>query len=393
MAVLDRNTMKEVAASGAVGRDYQKQDFDQTQVSGPQSSMGVTNTNQVATTNQTQATSSYALNTTPEILAALHSFISTMQDRPRITAQELDATAPLPVKQFQAAGGGQSYVGAFGSPTAPQGGGQFVYVDPKTGQQLTEQQAAKLTAERTRQREQLTAEAGIIKGGTVEQQTQQAERAREIARNRETQGKYSKEAAITDAQGLSNYFARVLSEQQMPGILRAAEGSGASQGTTRALLTQQAIQRTGEVATKAGLDAAVAYGGINNQLASVLEALTRSDPNSVSAQLLQAFQVGKGISQNQSGLTNVSGTTNTVGTQVQQQVKSGEVQDTRRVYHDEGQVPLNNLGGPVAPIVSANPRVYEYTVHSRAPVEALQTGVAPANEDVAYDTGDNYNFF
>lgn len=135
-----------------------------------------------------------------------------------------------------------------------------------------------------------------------------AERQLEIERNRALQGEYSKAAAMVDAQNLTAYFQRKMMEEAMPSITRGAEGAGTSQSTVRALLAQKAATQTAENAAAAGTQLAVSYGGINTQLAGVLEALTRSDPNSPLAMLLNAIGLTKGATQSTSGSQSSSGT-------------------------------------------------------------------------------------
>lgn len=282
-------------------------DFIETSVKGPQTTRTSSNTTQEQRSNQTSVSSSYQLNTTPEILEILNQFVQQMSDRPVVSMKEASAKFPKAVAKY-----------------VPYGAEAWVYIDPTTGRQMSNAEAQKFNAEQDAKAQQLMQSSGVIRGGTADQRAVSDARLLEIDRNRETQGKYSKEAAFADAKMLGDYFTRILTEQQMPGILRAAEGSGASQGSTRALLTEQAIARNAESASKTGLDAAAAYGQINNQLAGVLEALTRQDPNSISNQLLNAINASKGIVQAGSQIQNVSGTTKTTTSQNQVQ-NAGEV--------------------------------------------------------------------
>jgi hypothetical protein len=166
------------------------------------------------------------------------------------------------------------------------------------GELMSFTQAQAFNAQQLKLRESLSKSASA---GTPDEQKRLADRNLEIERNRQTQGKYSKEAALADAQNLTGYFARKMMEEAMPGIVRGAEGAGTSQGTVRALLSEQAAGRTAEAGAMVGSQLATGYGQINNQLAGVLEMLTRSDPNSTTNQLLQALSVAKGATQSQSG--------------------------------------------------------------------------------------------
>lgn len=367
MPAVDRNTGQPAASP------YAQQSFDQTQTTGP----STTNTTGTTTSNtqsrQVTASSSYALNTTPQARDALNNLIETLQDRPIISQDEANAKFPLATATY-----------------SRYGAQSWVYTNPMTGLSMSAQEAQLFNQQQQAKQQEYVKSGGMIAGGTIEQKAAQAERQIEIERNRVTQDKYSKEAAIADSKALSNYFSRVLTEQQMPGILRAAEGSGASQSSTRALLTNDAIARTSESAAKTGIEAAVAYGGINTNLAQVLEQLTRSDPNGVTAQLLQALNVAKGI---ETSGSNVSvGTTNqtTTGTTDQTAVNSGNTVTTSR------------YNTPVNTTQFSNPSLNVPTASAYTPSSQAGTGYVVANpttpayqgaEFVNYGGGDSNVFF
>jgi hypothetical protein len=381
MAIVDVNTGR--PASNTV---QQNQNIGSTQVTGPQSSQTVTSGVQAQSSNQVTNSSSYAMNTTPTILNALENFITQMSDRPAISNSQLESDYPLVVPKIVAGTSGSVFAG---------GSGQFgvsggvSYINPVTGLNMSEEESRAFNAKQMAKREQVRQASGVIKGGTEQQRAVSDARLQEIQRNRETQGKYTKEAAQADAQNLSGYFSRILTEQQMPGILRGAEGSGTSKGTTRSLLTQQAIARTAEVAAKTGLDASAQYGQINNQLAGTLELLTRQDPNSTENQLLQALGIGKGIVQAQSGSQSQSGNQVTKTNQVQDQTKSAEV-----INKVQQELPITNTGG-FAPYTGASADTY--TPSSMAgtmyvqkdPYSDATFGNDIGGTDEAYATGDS----
>lgn len=373
MAV-DRNTG--LATGRNSGND---QSFMQVQGTSPTNVNSQTQSSQKQVSSQSQSGRSYTMNTTPGILTSLEKFIAQMSDSNNVSEADLDSKAPLPYRTFKSGVGSVGYSGG------------WVYIDPKTGQTLNDEAGAKLLADRTKEREQITSSAGITPGGTSDQRFIADARKTEIGRTREQQGKYSKEAAMADASQLSNYFARVLSEQQMPGILRGAEGAGASQGSMRTLLTQQAIARTGEIATKVGTDLGVAYGGINANLEQVLEALTRQDPNSISNQLLQALSIGKGIVQDTTSSQATSGVSNTSGSQNTQQQNSGKVEATARQFDSPSEGVLNNLGAPATSYApSANAGTGYWEMHD--PYSNTNFINAPAaGED--FSSYDESNFF
>lgn len=305
MAAVDRNTGLPASPYG------QPTSFVDSQVQGPRTTN--TSTTGTTTTSGTQVTSNsnYTLNTTPAAKAAIDALIGQMLDRNNVSDAEAANKFPLATARY--------------TPTG------WVYTNPNTGLTMSPAEANRFNQQQTAKQQEMIKAGGMTAGGTVDQRTIAAERQTEIGRNREQQGKYSKEAAFGDAKALTDYFTRVLSEQQLPGILRAAEGAGASSGTTRALLMNDQIARASESAAKTGLDAAVQYGGLSNQLAATLEALTRQDPNSISNQLIQALSVAKGIEQFGS---NASVTTTQQDTTQQQKSVANQGAQQTTTYRD-----------------------------------------------------------
>jgi hypothetical protein len=304
--------------------DRYNKDFTQTQITGPSSAISSGTEHSTGTSNQvtsgTQITSSSQINTTPDILNALQKYIASMVDRPNITQAELDKQAPLATMQYQYPGG-------------------WYWATPD-GRALPDKNAAdQFNAKQQVKRQELIQSAGITQGGTPAQQAIATARSQEIERDRATQGKYTKEAAFADAQGLSAYFQRVLSEQALPGLTRAAEGAGTSQGSMRALLQQRAVETVAEQASKLGLDAATQYGQINNQLANTLENLTKQDPNSVENQLINAIAISKGMTTSGSQVQNSSQvqTGTSTGDKVSQGVvnKSPDTQTTVKKFSSD----------------------------------------------------------
>jgi len=135
----------------------------------------------------------------------------------------------------------------------------------------------------------------LAAGGTAQQQQLTAERNAEITRNRAQQAGYTKDAAFSDAQSLVNKAIADALRQASPQITAAAEGAGASKSTFRANLTQEAATRGALEGAAQGAQLATAYGTQYNQLAAVLENLTRQDPNSPTALLAQTIVGSKGI--------------------------------------------------------------------------------------------------
>lgn len=118
----------------------------------------------------------------------------------------------------------------------------------------------------------------------------QAARQDAIGEAQDAQQDYSKEAAFTDAAGLITQALQQQMAESMPSIVRAADGAGASAGSMRALLTQQAATNAATAAAAQGAELAVQYGGIANNNGQLLEMLTRSDPTELNA-LLEAMRL------------------------------------------------------------------------------------------------------
>ncbi len=363
MAAIDFNT-------GAPAKTREQEaattNFTQTQATGG----GTTVTNGQQTTNtggrSVQVASNYALNTTPIAKQALNDLIQTLSDRPVIDQSAALAKFPLATAMYDRSNG-------------------WIYHNPVTGVTMSETEVKAFNALQLSKQQEYIKSGGMVAGGTIEQKAQQGERQKEIERNRTTQDKYTKEAAFADSKALGDYFTRILTEQQMPSILRGAEGSGASQGTTRALLTEQAIARNAESATKTGLDAAVGYGQINNQLASTLEALTRSDPNGVAAQLLQALTTAKGIE--------TSGSSVTVGTQDQKQVTNSTQTTTKPA---ETTVIARDYANTTVPAPGINAQPPAYTPSSQAGTGYIERNPmveAAPKPKTNYSVGDANVFF
>lgn len=264
---LDRNTELPVSLQG-IGFSQ-----DQAQITGPRTDTA----SQTSTDRTSQAVSqaSSSLNTTPTALAALDNLINQLSTRSAVSDAELDNEFPLASLQYN--------------------NGKWMYVNPKTGAGMSDQEAKAFNNQQQVQREVRVQKAGVIQGGTPETQQRLADRDIEITRNREQQGKYSKEAAFSDSKALMDKALHDALERELPQITAASEGSGTSKGSMKALLTQRAAERGATEGAALGAGLSVQYGGLSNQLASTLELLTRTDPNSPEALLLQAILGSKGL--------------------------------------------------------------------------------------------------
>lgn len=146
----------------------------------------------------------------------------------------------------------------------------------------------------------------LFQGGTPEQQASRQQRAGEASTIQGERAGFSKEAALSDAQGLIQATLSETLQKLLPTITRAAEGAGTSAGSMRALLAQDAARQASEAAAKAGIGAVGTYGTQFANLSQILESLTRpQDANT--QQLIQALQIARGV-QGQGGVGNQSTT-------------------------------------------------------------------------------------
>lgn len=249
--------------------------FTQSQVqqSGPTATTGGTSGTERAS--QAASSVSSSINTTPAALQALEQLINQLSDRPAVDAKSVESKYPPAVRVF-----------------SPQYGW---YWQSPTGVTMSEQDAQRYNAQQQAKIQTEVQAGGTIKGSSPDYDRSQAERKTEIDRNRQTQASYSKEAATTDANVLMQKAIADALEAAMPQITAGLEGAGTSRSTMAAALTQKAALKGATEGAALGAGLGAQYGQINTALSGVLEALTRSDPNSPTAQLLQAIIASKGL--------------------------------------------------------------------------------------------------
>ena len=311
--------------------------------------------------NQSVSSVLSAVNTTPEALNALNVLLAQLTGtpaKPAVSAAEAKTQLPdvVPISTGERS---RYTVGGWVPATAA------TWRDPLTGKTMSQQEAQRVNRERAQQRKQLVATGATeaVPGGTPEQQQQQADRQQEIVRNRAAQETYSKEAAVGDAQALVNKSIADALEAAAPLITRYSEGAGASRNTTAALLTEKAALKGATEGAALGAQLGVSYGGIQNQLASTLELLTRSDPNSPTALLLQAIIGSKGLVQDSAQSQSTSGTTTKTAETVQQQGPETTYQDTMKQILNPIQPLLDNIN--TAPTTVAQPSQGSYMLVKR----------------------------
>jgi hypothetical protein len=283
------------------------------------------------TSSSSSAVSAINTQNTPGFaLEALQALITQLSDRPAISSQDALNQLPDPISTIKSGG--------------PLGYTQYTqWIDPLTGMSLSETEAIELKRKRQQERTELQRSGGVIAGGTEETRRASGERQTEIQRNRSQQAAYSKDAAFADAANLQARFSRTLMEQLMPQITRAAEASGTSGGAVRGLLVQDAASRVAEAQSALGLDTAAKYGALSNQLAGVLELLTREN-NPVSQLLMQALGIAKGTVQQ--GTESKSATTVETKTAAGEKATAGETVQTGGAAAAPGGVQLPTLLAP-----------------------------------------------
>ena len=141
--------------------------------------------------------------------------------------------------------------------------------------------------------------AQLMGGGTKQQKKQTRERdaVTELVRN--LLGEFSKQKAFEDAKGLMALNMQNSMQKNMPAIQKSIEGAGTSASSMQSLLSQNLVADSALAASALGAEQAKAYAGTTTNLASLLEALTRSD-NSVLTALTNALGLSKGGTVNRS---------------------------------------------------------------------------------------------
>lgn len=303
---LDRDTGVPVDQAGKLAGLASAIPFTQTQTTAPSTTS--TTTRGTDSASQAVASATSSINTTPGALAALEQLITQLSDRPAIDQASVEAKYPLAKRVF-----------------SPQSG--WMWTTPG-GLPLSEQAA---TAYNARQQAKISEEvraAGTIPGGTESQKLQQSQRQEEIQRTRQAQSGYSKEAAVLDANALIQKSISDALEQALPQITAGLEGAGTSKSTIGASLTQKAATKGATEGAALGANLGVQYGNITTGLEQILELLTRSDPNSPEAMLLNAIVGSKGLVS--SGFQNQMQTGTTTKTAQAEQAASPQTVTTTR---------------------------------------------------------------
>lgn len=214
----------------------------------------------------------------------------------------------------------------------------------------------------------------LMGGGTQTMQVQSAQRQQEIAALQGNRGDYSKEAAFNDAQGLISQTMRQTLESLLPGINRAAAGSGASAGSMRALLLGRAQETAAQNAAAAGLGAAVNYGQVANGTSGVIASLLNGQQDTATQALLQALQVARGAVTNSTTNGTSSQTTNTSqNTNTNQQTNTNQNNNTNTSVNTGGGGTTGTTGRPADDLVYFGPSQTTAQVQSQGTGSTLDT--------------------
>lgn len=129
-------------------------------------------------------------------------------------------------------------------------------------------------------------------GGSAEFKASQASRREQTGATQHLLGQYDKNLAFLDAEAMMAQNLRQSLEKNMPAIAKAVQGAGTSASSMQGLLSTKLATESAQAAGALGAEQAKAYGGIQAQLSSVLEALTRPDNMNEQA-LIKALDLGR----------------------------------------------------------------------------------------------------
>ena len=142
----------------------------------------------------------------------------------------------------------------------------------------------------------------LLGGGTPEQKKNSKERDLVTAMVQDLLQQYSKQQAFTDASGLMALNLKRSQEANAPAIAKSIEGAGTSASAMQGLLATNLANDSALAASALGAEQAKAYGGIQTNLGSLLENLSRPD-NTIITALNNALNTAKGATVNRSVTT------------------------------------------------------------------------------------------
>lgn len=155
----------------------------------------------------------------------------------------------------------------------------------------------------------------LLGGGTADQKQSAADRRLIINVVQDLLQQYTKQQAFSDASGLMALNLRKSQEANAPAIAKSIEGAGTSASSMQGLLASNLANDSALAASALGAEQAKAYGGIQTNLSSLLENLSRPD-NTIITALTNALSTAKGA--------NVKRTLSTDSNQSSSQSQSGQ---------------------------------------------------------------------
>lgn len=155
----------------------------------------------------------------------------------------------------------------------------------------------------------------LLGGGTADQKQSAADRRLIINVVQDLLQQYTKQQAFSDASGLMALNLKKSQEANAPAIAKSIEGAGTSASSMQGLLASNLANDSALAASALGAEQAKAYGGIQTNLSSLLENLSRPD-NTIITALTNALSTAKGA--------NVKRTLSTDSNQSSSQSQSGQ---------------------------------------------------------------------
>jgi hypothetical protein len=225
-------------------------------------------------------------------------------------------------------------------------------------------------------RNKLISQAGTNPGILAEGEANKAQLEGSI---KQRKGDFSKDSAFADAGNLSSRYMRQLMETLMPQITRAVEASGTSGGAVSGLLAQDAASRVAESQAALGLQTAVQYGQISNQLDQLLAQLAATG-NPELGQLIQLLGIAKGSIDER---VNIGSQTTTENKSIDSN-KSVNENTQQQGLVAPTIAPLNVTAGTLAAPVGSNVAIQRSNQDVESLLQALNVGSGSSSRATAY---------
>mgnify|MGYP000894218893 CR=1 FL=1 len=185
----------------------------------------------------------------------------------------------------------------------------------------------------------------LLGGGTADQKQSAADRRLITNVVQDLLQQYTKQQAFSDASGLMALNLKKSQEANAPAIAKSIEGAGTSASSMQGLLASNLANDSALAASALGAEQAKAYGGIQTNLSSLLENLSRPD-NIILSALTNALSTAKGA--------NVKRTLSTDSNQFSSQNRSEQSTTLINGGYQGGQTA--SVGQSSAPAASWDPK-------------------------------------